>query len=181
VRRENGKRVAGGTPQGGTRKKSRLTWQQKILLVIAILLTLAVLVVAAWKSLFVRPELPDKSDTTNSEGAEKEPVEEIDYGDGIRPRGEGERKSEDYYTVLILGRDTGGGGNTDTMLLASYDVTNQKATVMSLPRDTMVNVDWDVKKINSVYPWYGGGERGINALYRRLPSWLDLNRIIGLL
>ena len=54
------------------------------------------------------------------------------------------------YTHL-LGRDTGGGGNTDTMLLASYDVTNQKATVMSIPRDTMVNVSWDIKRINSVY------------------------------
>ena len=31
------------------------------------------------------------------------------------------------------------------MLLASYDVTNQKATVMSIPRDTMVNVSWDIK------------------------------------
>ena len=37
------------------------------------------------------------------------------------------------YTFLLVGRDTGGGGNTDTMLLASYDVTNQKATVMSIP------------------------------------------------
>ena len=62
-----------------------------------------------------------------------------------RPRSDGERKSQDYYTVLILGRDTGGGGNTDTMLLACYDVTNQKATVMSIPRDTMVNVSWDIK------------------------------------
>ena len=54
-------------------------------------------------------------------------------GQGTRPAATGERKSQDYYTVLILGRDTGGGGNTDTMLLASYDVTNQKATVMSIP------------------------------------------------
>ena len=46
------------------------------------------------------------------------------------------------------------------MLLASYDVTNQKATVMSIPRDTMVNVSWDIKRINSVYNYYGGGDRG---------------------
>ena len=62
------------------------------------------------------------------------------FSKSVIPRGgDGERKSKDYWTVLILGRDTGGGGNTDTMLLASYDVTNQKATVMSIPRDTMVN------------------------------------------
>ena len=76
------------------------------------------------------PQLPNKGD------AQKDPnqtqVDEIDYGDGVRPRADGERKSKDFYTVLVLGRDTGGGGNTDTMLLASYDVTNQKAKVMSL-------------------------------------------------
>ena len=86
----------------------------------------------------------------------------------MRPRADGERKSKDFYTVLVLGRDTGGGGNTDTMLLASYDVTNQKATVMSIPRDTMVNVSWDVKKINSVYNFNGGGSKGIQALYKEI-------------
>ena len=112
------------------------------------------------------PQLPNKGD------AQKDPnqtqVDEIDYGDGVRPRADGERKSKDFYTVLVLGRDTGGGGNTDTMLLASYDVTNQKATVMSIPRDTMVNVPWDVKRINSVYNYYGGGEKGIKALYKEI-------------
>ena len=112
------------------------------------------------------PQLPNKGD------AQKDPnqtqVDEIDYGDGVRPRADGERKSKDFYTVLVLGRDTGGGGNTDTMLLASYDVTNQKATVMSIPRDTMVNVPWDIKKINSVYNYYGGGDKGIKALYKEI-------------
>ena len=112
------------------------------------------------------PQLPNKGD------AQKDPnqtqVDEIDYGDGVRPRADGERKSKDFYTVLVLGRDTGGGGNTDTMLLASYDVTNQKATVMSIPRDTMVNVPWDIKKINSVYNYYGAGEKGIKALYKEV-------------
>ena len=112
------------------------------------------------------PQLPNKGD------AQKDPnqtqVDEIDYGDGVRPRADGERKSKDFYTVLVLGRDTGGGGNTDTMLLASYDVTNQKAKVMSIPRDTMVNVPWDVKRINSVYNYYGGGEKGIKALYKEI-------------
>lgn len=146
------------------KKKSRLTRQQKILIVIAVLLAIVLAVVVACQSLFVRPDLENKK----PEGGEEQETEELDYGDGVRPRSDGERKSEDYYTVLILGRDTGGGGNTDTMLLASYDVTNQKATVMSIPRDTMVNVSWDVKKINSVYNMYGGGEKGIQALYKEI-------------
>ncbi len=112
------------------------------------------------------PQLPNKGDTQKDPGQTQ--VEEIDYGDGVRPRADGKRKSKDFYTVLVLGRDTGGGGNTDTMLLASYDVTNQKANVMSIPRDTMVNVPWDIKKINSVYNYYGAGEKGIKALYKEV-------------
>jgi LCP family protein required for cell wall assembly len=32
----------------------------------------------------------------------------------------------------------------------------------------MVNVPWDVKKINSVYSWYGGGDDGIKAVYKEI-------------
>ena len=124
------------------------------------------LTVVALDGLFVKPELPGKGNGSNADGTQA--GDGIDYGDGVQPRVSGERKSKDYYTVLILGRDTGGGGNTDTMLLASYDVTNQKANVMSIPRDTMVNVNWDVKKINSVYNMNGGGEKGIKALYKEI-------------
>lgn len=162
--RERRRRAAGGAPEKAAKrakKKSRLTRQQKILIAVAAVLAVALVLVLVYQGLFVRPSLSEKNpDNPNAES--------IDYGDGTRPKGDGERKSKDYYTVLILGRDTGGGGNTDTMLLASYDVTNQKATVMSIPRDTMVNVSWDLKKINSVYNWNGGGEKGIKALYKEI-------------
>jgi len=168
VDRENGKHLAGGTPKKSRPKKpkkpSRLTRQQKLLIAVAVVLAIVLIAVVACQSLFIRPDLPDKNADADSGTQE----EEIDWGEGTRPRSDGERKSEDYYTVLILGRDTGGGGNTDTMLLASYDVTNQKATVMSIPRDTMVNVSWDIKRINSVYNYYGGGDRGIQYLYKEI-------------
>lgn len=48
-------------------------------------------------------------------------------------------RKENFYTFLVVGKDTGGGGNTDTMMLAAYDIPNQKLSVMSLPRDTMVD------------------------------------------
>ena len=164
--RETGKRLAGGTPKKNKPKKqkrpSRLTRQQKLLIAVAAVLAVVLIAVVACQSLFVRPDLPGTS-TEDGTG-----TEEIDWGDGNRPHSGGERKSEDYYTVLILGRDTGGGGNTDTMLLASYDVTNQKATVMSIPRDTMVNVPYDIKRINAVYNYGGGGDEGIQYLYKEI-------------
>ncbi len=168
-----GKRLAPSEKKPKSPRKGKLTRQQIVLVVVVVVLALLLAGVLAVRSLFVRPELPKKSDpqkTVDLDGdGEPDGPEEIDYGDGIRPRGgDGERKSENCWTVLILGRDTGGGGNTDTMLLASYDVTNQKATVMSIPRDTMVNVPWDIKRINSVYNYYGGGDRGIQHLYKEI-------------
>ena len=150
------------------KRRSRLTRGQKGLIAAAAVLAVALAGVLAWQSLFVRPDLNAGKTEPQETEEPTDPVEEIDWGEGTRPRSDGERKCQDYYTVLILGRDTGGGGNTDTMLLASYDVTNQKATVMSIPRDTMVNVSWDIKKINSVYNTYGGGDRGIQALYKEI-------------
>ena len=157
-----------------TRERRPWTGKQKALLAVCIVLAVAVAGAAAWKSLFVRPDISSGGRVTGglsglfSGGSSASGEEEIDYGEGVRPVAEGERKSADFYTVLILGRDTGGGGNTDTMLLASYDVTNQKAAVMSIPRDTMVNVPWDVKKINSVYNMNGGGEKGVRAVYKEV-------------
>ena len=152
--------------QKKAKKPSRLTKGQKWMLAVSIVLAVVLVAVVALDGLFVKPELPGKGNGSNADGTQA--GDGIDYGDGVQPRVSGERKSKDYYTVLILGRDTGGGGNTDTMLLASYDVTNQKANVMSIPRDTMVNVNWDVKKINSVYNMNGGGEKGIKALYKEI-------------
>lgn len=167
-RQTGGKRLTQKEPK--PKKPSRFTRQQKLLIALAAVLAVILAGVLAWRAVFVRPDLNNRRFgaifTKGEDGQEQ--VEEIDYGEGVRPRAGGERKSEDFYTVLVLGLDTGGGGHTDTMLLASYDVTNQKATVMSILRDTMVNVPWDVKKINSVYLHYGGGDRGIQALYREI-------------
>ena len=132
---------------------------------LAAVLLVGVITVGGYLLKIRAPELPNRDGDTQDPG---QTDVDLDYGDGVRPRVSGERKSKDFYTVLVLGRDTGGGGNTDTMLLASYDVTNQKATVMSIPRDTMVNVPWDIKKINSVYNYYGAGEKGIKALYKEV-------------
>ena len=152
--------MAGSHAEKKAKKPSRLTRQQKILMAVAVVMAIVLAAVVACQRLFVEPELISREETPEKEA--------IAYGEGTPPRADGQRKSDNWYTVLILGRDTGGGGNTDTILLASYDVTNQKATVMSIPRDTMVNVSWDIKRINSVYNMNGQGEKGITALYKEI-------------
>ena len=153
---------AGPAKTEGKTKRHRLTGTQRGLIALACVLAAVLSVTLAYRAVFVKPELPQKEDPTSSQ------EEDDDYGDGMRPRSDGTRKSKDYYTVLVMGRDTGGGGNTDTMMLASYDVTNQKLTVMNIPRDTMVNVSWDIKRINSVYNYYGGGDKGVKKVYQEI-------------
>ena len=159
MHRESGKHLMDGIPKKEKGKQSRLTRQEKVLLAVVIVLAVALVVVVACQSLFVRPNLGNRPDTEQ---------EQIDYGEGTAPRAEGERKSEDYYTVLILGRDTGGGGNTDTMLLASYDVTNQKATVMSIPRISNASTLFIIITVKE--------RRAFSTSIRRLPSWWALSR-----
>lgn len=87
------------------------------------------------------------------EGVDGEDWEEIDDSNTVQPLLSGARK-ENYYTFLLFGTDKFS-GSTDTIMVVSYDVKNQKLNLMSIPRDTMVNVSWDIKKINSVYAMGG--------------------------
>ncbi|MBE6996303.1 MAG: LytR family transcriptional regulator [Ruminococcaceae bacterium] len=170
MQREKNKRTAERRPVSKPKKKKAnpLNRQEKELVAAAIVLSVVLVVMVGYKSLFSRPDI-GKDKTPQHPGTEQgESSGGAESSGSLIPRVDGERKSKDFYTILILGRDTGGGGNTDTILLASYDVTNQKAAVMSIPRDTMVNVSWDVKKINSVYNAYGGGDNGINAVRREV-------------
>ena len=147
---ENKKTSRGGTRAG--KPRTPLTPRQKALriacLVLAILAAVLVTVFAAYRLLVVKPSLPEP-------GVEL-PDEDQNYEFGDGPRLSGDRK-EEFYTFLLVGRDTGGGGNTDTLMVMAYDIPNQTLNVMSIPRDTMVNVPWDIKRINSVYnyaPYY---------------------------
>lgn len=155
----NGKRIQNADTAA---KKKEKKW----MVAGAVTLLVALILVAAYHILFVRPELPAGENTEQAE-------QTADVGEGLQPVVSGDRKSEDYYTFLLLGRDTGGGGNCDTMIVVSYDMSNQKMTLMSIPRDTMVNVPWDVKKINSVYPRYGADEDAIEQLKK------EVSQLIG--
>lgn len=57
-------------------------------------------------------------------------------------------RRDGVYTFLLAATDVGG-GNTDTIMVVTYDTEEQKVGVVSIPRDTMV--DRKNPKINSVY------------------------------
>ena len=86
--------------------------------------------------------------------------------DGDMPTVSGNRK-EGVYTFLLVGTDKDD-GNTDTIMVVSYDTVNQAVNIMSIPRDTMINESWDIKKINSVYSRTGGSIDALSNRVRKL-------------
>ena len=108
---------------------------------VIVLLILAVLALAAliWYKIVVRPPTIGPGIIREDGTVAAEPA-----------RVEGSGRKQDFFTFLLCGTDDGNGG-TDTIMVAAYDVRHQKLNVMSIPRDTMVNVSWSTKKINSTY------------------------------
>ena len=66
-------------------------------------------------------------------------------------------------TVLLAGTDEEG-TRTDTILLLFVDRPNKTMRLLSIPRDTKVNRDNPVPKINGAYGANGLGEQGMDAL-----------------
>ena len=92
----------------------------------------------------LRPSGPAAPDPDPSAAQEPENPE-----DDTRPLSSEERK-EHFYTVLMAGLDDENGGS-DTNLLMALDAENGTINVVSLPRDTLLNVSWSVKKLNNAY------------------------------
>lgn len=83
-------------------------------------------------------------------------------------------RKEGVYTFLLVGKDTAGGGNTDTMLLLTYDTKEKTISGLNLPRDTMMNVSTTSKRLNAVYNYNKGKdkatrvEKGMAALKKEV-------------
>ena len=144
-------------------------------------LAVLVIIVSVALSMWIKPpELPDKSAPPAkpaNQGVVKEddplpeepagPTDDELYPDdgynGDMPTVSGNRK-EGVYTFLLVGTDMDD-GNTDTIMVVSYDTKNQDINIMSIPRDTMINEKWDIKKINSIYSRTGNS---IDSLANRV-------------
>jgi LCP family protein required for cell wall assembly len=55
-----------------------------------------------------------------------------------------------FYTFLVIGTDKDG-YHTDTIMVVSLDTASHKVNIVSVPRDTQVNVTRNPKKINDAY------------------------------
>ncbi len=153
----------------------------KILVTVLSCLAVFVLVVVAAARMWIKPpsipvepiqdDVPQQTVPNQTDlSGDAEPTEPTDdelYPDdgynGDMPTVSGNRK-EGVYTFLLVGTDQDD-GNTDTLMVVSYDTKEQDINIMSIPRDTMINEKWDIKKINSIYSRTGNS---IDSLANRI-------------
>ena len=55
------------------------------------------------------------------------------------------------YTFMVVGLDKVG-NNTDTIMVGCLNVVDGELNIINIPRDTLVNTSYNVKKINYIYP-----------------------------
>ncbi len=129
-------------------------------ILLSVLGTLAVLGVAVFSFYMVWEKAPE----LDPEAPDTKPVEiKTDKKDNDVKAFDTSRQ-DGIYTILLVGNDDGT-GNTDTIMVGKLDTNQHTMDFVSIPRDTLINVDWSVRKINSVY-WgsKNSGGNGIDAL-----------------
>ena len=89
------------------------------------------------------PEGSDKKDETQLPETTETPMPEE-----TEPQNTIVRKS-DCYTFAILVYDQLK-ANTDTIIVGRFDVGGGTLDLVNIPRDTLVNVSWGVKKLNTI-------------------------------
>jgi len=151
-----GEEIASQPPQNKPAPPPRRKKKNRALKIIGIVFLILLILVAAafayWHFTTKPPVVSNPNPTATA--APKDSSQPLD-GTGGDNR---------YYTLLLVGKDAIN-ANTDTIMLLRYDTVDHKVNVYSIPRDTLVDVPYSVKKINSVYYQKKDGKQGgIDAL-----------------
>lgn len=126
---------------------------KRMIIVSVTVLAVVMAVGALWVSV-VQPPPSNPGPTHLGPNVTKNPEDPDAPDSGEAPEEETVGGKDGYYTFLVCGTDASD-MLTDTIMLVSYNTTDNEVAVMSIPRDTMVNVSWDIKRINSVYGTLG--------------------------
>lgn len=145
--------------KGNTNASSQLSPLMKLLRVLYWVLfavSLAIVIAFIGFKLFVKPPeveeqqqiiipgqvtitVPDDPEITDPGSQESEPPQQLVLN-----------RKEGVYTCLLAGTDDGN-GNADTIMLGVFDTVGMKASLISIPRDTLVSINGKNWKINATY------------------------------
>ncbi len=116
----------------------------------------------------------------NEENEENEEIEEIenteeetaDQTKQEPPDRPAKVYKENFYTFLVTGIDSEG-YHTDTIMVVSLDTAAKKVNVVSVPRDSQVDVSREHKKINAAYAYGGTKElrRELESILGFVPNY----------
>ena len=122
-----------------------------------ILVVISALIVGGYLAFhfFTRaPEIEEKPDPIpeQSQSTEQNPGGEEQEEPPAPPA---PKRRKGVYTFALLGKDRES-GNTDTIIMVTYDTVEQKVGMVSVPRDTIVRRTWSKNpKINGAYAMQG--------------------------
>ena len=148
-----------------------------ILIVIALLLAAGIAAYFLWEQAPLRAEEKSAAQQTSRQSWESavtevsaaaetpSPTPTPVLDSGVAPDNE---RHDGVYTVLLAGIDMYT-GHTDTIVVGRVDTNTHKMDFVSIPRDTLLNMYGDMRKINAVY--YNAeqlGKSGIDALRQRV-------------
>jgi len=145
-----GKRLAEKAPKTAKKKGRGLT-------ILAIIIV-ALCIVALALRIYIRPPSQEGINTNPA------PSGQVTLPAGSTNPGAVNKKT---YTCLLIGQRD---GMTDTLMVAMLDVGNKTANVISIPRDTLVEVNRKLPKINGAYGAGGSGDEGIAKLKEELST-----------
>lgn len=141
-------------------KLKNLSIKSRIIIGACLVVLAGIITVAAVFANSVEPPIP----VTGEAEVETEDQVVLD-GDAIDI--EGKARKKDFFTILIVGTDKAG-WNTDTIMLAAFDIAAGKVNILSIPRDTYVDVKRSNKKINSAFAISGKGN--VDELMREVKA-----------
>ena len=135
---------------GKKKKKKKLPAWKVLVTVFIIILSMSVVTVALGNMFGVL----SLKDLLIKGGAAFEPKPEehggvIDPDTGM-PVLSGERKAK-VFNFLVVGLNDDTGNNTDTIMLAQFNVGARAVNIVQIPRDTYIHADYNFSKINSVF------------------------------
>lgn len=149
-------------------------WVRVFTIILAVIGTVVIGGVTWWKMNVKPPEIPEIDVPDHSElpvfdiNTSPKPVD----SDNPHPTPVNNRK-QGVYTFLFLGREND--GNTDTIMVGMLDTANETFNIVSIPRDTMVNVKRTFKKINAAYAMGESSGKGNGVLQMKS----ELKTVLG--